>query len=161
MSIKDLFNGAKIAYTDFYSYFNTVVEEIGMERALKLLTKSDEARGVKTGKMIKEQSGVEEFDAKKAALKVINLAKGIGGIDDVIEESPQKVVTKTDSGKCPLYEAAKEVGIDNNTIEILCRAGSLRFLDTLVKQLNPDLSYRLKKFRSGANDFCVEEIVLG
>jgi hypothetical protein len=161
MSTKDTFKGAKIAYTDFYAYINTVVQEIGMERVLTLMTKSDEARGAKTGKMIKEQSGVKEFDAKKAAKQVINLAKGIGGIDDVLEKSTQKVVTRTRFGKCPLYEAAKEVGLDDNTIEAMCRAGSLRFLDTMVKQLNPDLSYRLRKFRSADDGGCVEEIVLG
>jgi hypothetical protein len=161
MSTKDTFNSAKISYTDFFAYINTVVQEIGMDRVLALMTKSDEARGVKVGKMIKEQAGGKEFDVKEAARTVINMAKEIGGIDDVLEKSPQRVVTRTRFGNCPLYEAAKEVGLDDNTIETLCRAGSLRFLDTMVKQLNPNLSYRLRKFRSVDDGGCVEEIVLG
>ena len=34
------------------------------------------------------------------------------------------------------------------------------FFDTLVKQLNPDLSYQSKKFRSGPDDYCLEQTVL-
>ena len=159
MAIEDTFNGAKNAQTFFYAYFNAVAQEIGMERALALNTKMAEVMGANMGKMIKEQADVEEFDPKAAALQVINMAEGLGNILEVIEESPQKVVIKC--GRCPSYEAAQEVGLDAEAIEAICRAGALRFLDTTVKQLNPDLNYRLTKFRSAADDFCEEEIVLG
>ena len=159
MAIEDTFNGAKMAYTSFFAYLNTVAQEIGMERALALITKTDEATGAKAGKMIKDQAGVEELDAKAAVLQAINFIKGIGIISEVIEESPQKVVYKC--GRCPLYEAAQEVGMDAETIETLCRAGGLKFMETMFKQFNPNLNYRLRKFRSAADDFCEEEIVLG
>lgn len=159
MAIEDIFNGAKNAYTTFYAYFNAVAEEIGMERALALYTKLFEAGGATQGKMIKEQSGVEELDAKAAALLVINFLEGGGLSSEVIEESPQKVVIKC--GRCSLYEAAQAVGMDAETIETLCRAGGLRFMDTMVKQLNPNFSHQLRKFRSAADDFCEETIVLG
>ena len=131
-----------------------------MERALALITKTDEALGAKTGKMIKEQAGAEELDAKAAASLARNAIEESYGISsEVIEESPQKVVFNL--GKCPIYEAAQEVGLDAETIEALCRAGGLRLMDTTVKQLNPNLSYQLIKFRSAADNFCEEEIVLG
>ncbi len=159
MAIEDTFNGAKNAFTSFFAYLNVVALEIGMERAVALQTKTFESMGAKSGKMMKEQSGVEEFDPKAAALQVINMAAGLGNILEVIEESPQKVVIKC--GRCPSYEAAQEVGLDAETMETLCRASALRILDTTVKQLNPDLNYKLTKFRSSADDFCEEEIVLG
>lgn len=159
MAIEDTFNGAKNAYTGFFAYLNTVAREIGKERAVALQTKTDEAMGAKTGKTIKEQAGVEEFDAKTAASLANNFTEGFGVILEVVEESPQKVVIHV--GKCPLYEAAQVLGMDAETIEAGCRAGALKFLDTMVKQLNPNLNYRLRKFRSAADDFCEEEIVLG
>ena len=159
MAIEDTFNGAKMAYTSFFAYFNTVAKEIGMERALALITKTDEATGAEAGKMIKEEAGVEELDAKAAASLANNFTEGLGIIEEAVEESPQKVVINV--GRCPLYEAAQEVGLDTETIETLCRAGALRFMDTMVKQLNPNLSYQLIKFRSAADDFCEEAIVLG
>ena len=130
-----------------------------MERALALCTKMYVAMGAAQGKMMKEQSGVEEIDAKAAALPIKNITEGIGIISEVIEESPQKVVTRF--GRCPLYEAAQAVGMDAENIEALCRAGGVRFVGTMFKQLNPNLNHRLRKFKSSADDFCEEEIVLG
>jgi hypothetical protein len=34
-------------------------------------------------------------------------------------------------------------------------------MDAVAKQLNPDLSYRLKEFRSSVDGYCLEEVVLG
>ena len=131
-----------------------------MERAVACYTKTSESRGAKVGKMIKEQAGVEELDAKAAASLARNaIEEGYGISSEVIEESPQKVVFNV--GRCPTYEAAQEVGLDAETIETLCRAGGRRTMETMVKQLNPNLSYQLRKFRSSADDFCEEEIVLG
>jgi len=77
----------------------------------------------------------------------------------VVEESPQRVVVK--AGKCSLYAAAQTMGMDAKTIEGMCHASPLRFMDTVAKQLNPNLSWQLRKFRSAPDDSCVEELVLG
>jgi hypothetical protein len=53
------------------------------------------------------------------------------------------------------------LGMDGKTIEAMCRVSSIRFDDMRVKQLNPSLSLRLRKFRSAPDDFCEEEVVLG
>ncbi len=146
--------------THYFAYLNTVAKEIGMERAVAYETRMNESMGAKTGKMIREQAGIGELDAKAAAsLTRGAIEEGYGIKSEVIDESPQRVVSKV--GKCPVYEAAQEVGLDTETIETLCRAGAVRFMDTMVKQFNPNLSYRLTKFRSAADDFCEEEIVLG
>jgi len=158
MATEDTFNGAKSAYTHYFDYLTTVAQEIGMERAVVLQSKMCEATGAMQGNMIKEQAGVEQFDAQAAASLAENFIEGLGIRSEVMEESPQKVVTKV--GRCPLYEAAQGLGLDAETIEALCRAGALRFMDTMVKQLNPNLSYRLMKFRSATDDFCEEAIAL-
>ena len=77
---------------------------------------------------------------------------------EVIEESPQKVSFKV--ARCPLYEAAQELKLDAETIEALCRAGPVRNMDSMVKQLNPNLNYQLRKFRSSEENFCEEMIEL-
>jgi hypothetical protein len=51
--------------------------------------------------------------------------------------------------------------MDNESIEAVCRAGALQYMDAMVKQWNPNLSYRLRKFRSSADGHCIEEVVLG
>jgi len=65
------------------------------------------------------------------------------------------------SGRCPLYSAGQMLGLDNNTLETMCRNGSARLMDTITKELNPNLSYQLRKFRSGDDDFCEEAIIQG
>jgi hypothetical protein len=83
----------------------------------------------------------------------------LGISSEVIEESAQRITSKI--GRCPLYEAAQELGMDGATIEAICRASALRYMDTMVKQWNPHLSYRLSEFRPSADGCCVEEVALG
>lgn len=74
------------------------------------------------------------------------------------EENPDKITCKV--GRCPVYEAADMLGMDNNAIEAGCRAGAITFMDSAAKQLNPKLSYKLIKFRSSADDCCEESVIL-
>ncbi len=46
-------------------------------------------------------------------------------------------------------------------IENICRASAIGFMDAAAKQLNPKLSYQLQKFRSNADDYCEEAVLLG
>ena len=158
MTIEDTFRGAKNGYIYSYAYLTMVAEEIGMERAIALENKMCEARGAIDGNLIKEQAGVEEFDAKSVASLADKYVESIGISPEVLEESPQKVSFKI--GRCPLYEAAQELGLDAETIETLCGAGPVRNMDSMVKQLNPNLNYQLRKFRSSEDNFCEEVIVL-
>jgi hypothetical protein len=159
MAIEDTFRGAKNAYIYYFAYLTTVAEEIGMERAIALQTKMCEATGTSDGKIIKEQADFEEFDAKAVASLAENYVESIGASPEVIEESPKKVSFKVI--RCPLYEAAQAVGLENETIEALCRAGPVMNMDLMVKQLNPNLNYQLRKFRSSEDNFCEEVIELG
>jgi hypothetical protein len=158
MAVEDKFNGAKNAFTFFFAYLNTVAQEIGMEQAAALSTKVDETMGATGGKRIKEQAGTGQFDAKAAALLARNsIEEGFGIASEVIEESPQRAAFRI--GRCPVYEAAEAAGLDVKDIEALCHAGPLKYMNAMVRQLNPNLSYQLRKFRSAADDFCEEAIV--
>jgi len=115
--------------------------------------------GAMQGKMLKEQSGIKKFDAKAAWSLVKNQKDGLGESCEVLEESPQRVVVR--NGRCPIYEAAWMLGMDARTIETGCRAGPMKFMYAVVKQLNPNLNLRVRKFRSTPDAFYDEEIVLG
>jgi hypothetical protein len=157
MGMEDVFNGATSAMTFYDAYLKTVAEEIGMDRALSLHTKMFETMGTMQGKMIKEQSGTEEIDTKAAWSLAKSAPESLGISMEVLEESPRSVVFKV--GKCPIYDAAQTMGVDAETIETLCRSGPVRFMDAMTKQLNPNFSYKLQRFRSGPDDFCEEVIV--
>jgi len=156
MASEEVLNGATAAFTFLHAYLNTVAEEIGMERALALVTKMCESMGTMQGQMLKQQAGVEQADAKTAWTLAAAVVGGLGLATEVVEESSQKAVRR--NIRCPVYEAAQMLGMDAKSF---CRAGSLRFMDALVKQLNPSLSMQVLKYRSSADDFCVEAVVLG
>lgn len=159
MATQDAFNGAKSGFRSFIGFVSAVAQEIGWERTLAIMTKMSENGGAMQGKMIKQKVGAKEIDAR-TAWALLRPA-----VDDMVlsfqlaEESPRRVAIK--SGRCAFYEAAQALRVDGKTIEATCRAGGNRFDDLLVKQLNPRLSFRLNKFRSSADDFCEEEIILG
>jgi hypothetical protein len=159
MAKKDVFNGVKVMGTVFNVFAQTVAEEIGMERTLALATKTMEKMGTMQGKMMKTQAGIKKSDAKTSASLLTPVIENLGVIVKIVEESPQRVVHK--AIRCPMYAAAHELGMDNKTIESMCRAGSITMMDATVKQLNPKLSFHMLKFRSSPDDFCEEEIVLG
>ena len=159
MAIEDTYNGAASAMTFMNAYIKTVAEEIGMDRAVGLLNKMCESMGAMQGKILKEKAGDEELDVAAAWSLVKRVPEGIGIGAEVIKENSEEIVVKM--GRCPLYSAGQMLGMDNNTIETMCRNGPARLMDTITKALNPNLSYELRKFRSGEEDFCEEAIIQG
>ena len=160
MATTDTLRGATNAFTFYFAYLNTVAQEIGMEQAIALDAHASELMGAAQGQAIKAQAGLDKIDlTTAAALAVASIEEGLGIISEVMEESADRIVSKV--GRCPIYEAAQAVGMDNESIEAMCRAGALQYMDTMVKQWNPDLSYRLREFRSSADGHCIEEVVLG
>ena len=155
---KDVFSGATIAYTAYFSYVKEVINEFGKEKALELMTRSDTARGIRAGAEIKEMEGGKDFSVEETKNMIVEMAAGIGGVDITIEESEECAKTVTEMGKCPVYEAGKANGLDDEMIEALCRASSLAFLNNVVKQLNPKLYYDVTAFRSEKYNGCLEEI---
>jgi hypothetical protein len=160
MASSETFHGAKNAFTFFFAYLNTVGQEIGMDRAIALDTHMCEMMGTAQGQAIKAQAGLNEIDiATAASLARRSIEESLGISSEVIEESAQRIASKV--GRCPLYEAAQAVGMDGAALEDICRASALRYMDTMVKQWNPHLSYRLSEFRPSADGSCIEAVVLG
>ncbi len=159
MATTDTLHGATNAFTFFFAYLNGVTQEIGMEQAIILDAQVSEMMGAAQGQAIRDQVGLDEIDlATAAALANASIEEGLGIVSEVIEKNAQQVVSRR--GRCPVYEAAQMLGMDNESIEAICRAGALRYMDTMVKQWNPNLSYRLKEFRSSADGHCIEEVTL-
>ena len=127
-----------------------------MERACALYAKASETLGVGMGLMMKDQMGITELDPKTA----IKVAEEIGkkfGLGLQAEETPTSVLLKF--GRCPVFAANQTAGIDNETKEVMCENGPVRYMDILFKQLDPNVSIRLKKFRESLDDFCVKEVL--
>jgi hypothetical protein len=159
MAVEDTFNGAMSALTFMRAYANMVAQKIGAEEALSLETETCETMGAMQGMMIKEQMGGNDISLSEASQVLRNqIESGYGITSELVEESDSKITSK--AGRCPVFEAAQLMGMDVKDIEANCRATSMRFMDAMVKQLNPNLSYELTKFRSTADESCEESLVL-
>lgn len=155
----DKFKGATMAYTNYYSFIKTLIGEFGKEKTFALMTKSDEERGICVGKAVKSEAGEKAFDIHETLITIVNMANEIGGIDVIVDETEDRAATVTKMGDCPVYEAAKAAGMDDQMIEAMCRASACVFLDNVVRQLNPELTYKVSKFRDAGCGGCLEEIV--
>jgi hypothetical protein len=158
ITIEDVFNGAKTAFLFFDGFYNSVVKEVGEEKALNLLKDMGKTMGVMQGKMLKSQvrrDKIKDITPSIAGSLSGGVIEGLGIKTEIIEETPEKIIFKIN--KCPVYEAAKLMGLAS---EELCRHSAVPFMDTMVKQIDPNLGYELEKYRSGPDDFCQESIVL-
>ena len=158
MTIADTFTGAKSGLTFLYAYQGTVAQEIGAQRAVALNSRMAKAMGTAQGKALKERVDVEEIPPKLAAsLAGTFLEQALGIQSRVAEGTAEKAVIEV--GRCPIYEAAEALGMENTGIEALCRAGAIQYMDVLIKEFNPDLAYDLRQFRPSADASCIEAIV--
>jgi hypothetical protein len=139
------------------AFFNTVAEEIGREQALASLSKSLENLGAMSGRMMKEQMGIEKLDVSTVG----SIMKGMGetyGLTSQVKEGPKTVLVK--NYNCPFYDGLRAAGFDHEAIEAFCRHGPATMVESFLGQIDPTVKYQLRKFRSSAEDFCEEETVL-
>jgi hypothetical protein len=135
-----------------------VVKEIGEEKAYDMIETTCQNMGALQGRMSKGQARrekIKEINPSNASILASGAIKGFGIETEVIKESDNKISVKV--RKCPVYEAAKMMGLD---AEQLCRKSAIPFMNSLVKELSPNLQYELEKFRIGQDDFCEESIAL-
>jgi hypothetical protein len=110
MASEDALNAGKSALMFYMSYFNAVSQVIGVEKATELQAKVSENMGEMQGKMMKEQSGMADIDAKTAWSMLRNIPESFDSSMEVVEEGPQKVVLKC--GKCSVYGSIPNFVID-------------------------------------------------
>jgi hypothetical protein len=158
MTVADTFTGAKSGFTFLYAYQGTVAQEIGAQRAIALHSRMAKAMGTAQGKALKERVDGKEIAPKLAAsLAGTFLEQALGIQSRLAEGTAEKAVIEV--GRCPLYEAAEVLGVENAGIEAWCRAGAIQYMDALVKQFSHDLDYDLSQFRPSADGPCIEMIV--
>jgi len=154
MGSKDALNAATSAYSTYGGLFKEVVKEVGMEKALALLTKQGESSGAKMAGMVKKKLGTKELDMKTFA-DVIKQMPDEGWTYEM-EETPTSIVMKVD--KCAFYEGLKMAELDDKTIKTICTRMVDGMNDSIKKQFS---KVQIKvKFRTSPDSFCTEEFVL-
>jgi len=150
-----VYKSARTSYIAFASYVSKVAQEIGMTRALEILASTYEDMGNYRGLKYKKQSEIKSFDAEKAYPLLKKIAERLGIEYEIMQMDPKKVVVKF--GRCPIFEAAKTVGLDP---ENFCHCGATKYMNTLLEKLNPKLEYEINKIKAVEEDFCITTLKL-
>jgi hypothetical protein len=155
---EDAFNGAMAGFAFFSGLFNEVVENIGEDKTLNLLGKMAKTIGKMQGTIIKGQvrrDKIREVTPSVASTLLGDLLSGIGMETEIVGTTSENVNIKLK--RCPIYEAGKLIGGDT---EKICRHSTVPFMDTILKKINPNLSYQLDRYRTNSEDCCEESITL-
>jgi hypothetical protein len=152
-------NSATFAFAGVQALGMALVEAVGLDQTNVIRSGVWEKLGTGQGQMVKQQLGLEGDVDLQTAYQVLEQVVNVIGVEtEVIESSPNKITMKVSA--CPVFNAGAAIGMDPAGIEEGCQYGAMPFLTAIVKQLNPNMSVRLAKFRGTPDKCCFEEIVL-
>jgi hypothetical protein len=159
MTDEQVFLATRKVYALYGAFFRAVAQEVGRERALALHEQAHEEQGVASAGVLKEKLGDERPDLRKlgSLLQQSNLSIGI---DSQLTHADASSVVFSNC-RCPMYDGYRMGGLDEETAEALCQRGAPAKLGTMLRLLDPAISYRLTRYRSKPEEPCEEEIFLG
>ena len=160
MSRYDRFHGASAGFRTLYSVLSVLVQELGPERAIDVMRRALEEFGTVCGGALLEQAGAVKgaIDAQMAFPLLAAVTEAVGTDARAIDISPTEVTYEV--GACSSYRAAKALGWSDDLLAAFCRAGQVCMMDAAAKEFNPRLSVTIERFRSTADEPCVERIAL-
>jgi hypothetical protein len=138
-------------------FFKSVAQGETKDKALRYLSSSLEDLGAMTGKMTKEQMGIETLDVATIKTIMDGMVETYGLASEFEAESKR---LRVNNYACPFYDGLKTAGFDDAAIEEFCRSGPATMVNSFFGQIDPTVEYKLQKFRSSPDDFCVEEFVV-
>lgn len=156
MTEEQVFQATRKVYALYGAFFKAVAQEVGIEKALALHAHAHEEQGIASAKLIKEKMGDARFDIQRlgSVLRESNLSIGIGS--ELVRASASSALFK--NSQCPMYDGYRMGGLDNETAEALCQKGAAAKLGTMLKQIDPRITYRLRYYRLKPDETCEEEI---
>ena len=154
---EEVFQATKKIYGLYGAFFKTVAQEVGIEKALALHTHAHEEQGIASGKMLKEKMGDQGLDIQRLAsvLRESNLSIGIDS--ELAHANSSSALFR--NSRCPIYDGYRMGGLEDETAEALCQKGATAKLGSMLKQLGPNITYRLKHYRVKPDQSCEEEIL--
>jgi hypothetical protein len=155
MSREDSFIASKASFGILGGFFKDTSKEIGEEKALELYGKQGSAFGEMLAGVLKEKLSGKQLDMKTFASVTKDAMNGFG-FNYEMDETPELV--KVTVHKCPFYEAYKEAGLDEGTIEAMCKKMSSAEYSQLEKTF-PGLKAGVT-FRPQPDVPCIEEFHL-
>ncbi len=143
----------------YAAFFKAVVQELGIEKALALHARAHEEQGIASAKSIKAALGDLPPDIQNlgSILRESNLSIGIQS--ELAEASTSSA--RFSNSRCPMFDGYRMGGLDDETAEALCQTGAPAKLGTMLKQIDPRITYRVSHYRVRPDEPCEEGISLG
>lgn len=143
----------------YLSYVKVVGEKVGWPEALRLMEKVHWELGRSWFKENRVKLDIDTEDARAGLILTKRALKSIiPVIQDpesyrVVEERQNRAVLRV-SGWCPILEATKQVGLNNEEIY----THTVRpYIEAMIKSLNPKLGFEITRFRPESN--CYEFVI--
>ena len=135
--------------------FKSVVQEVGLEKALAMHGSLWSSMGNASVAMLKETLGRKKLSLAAWQSIEEEFCQQFGMGAEFIRRGSTLSVRTAD---CPIYAGWKEAGLDHSTIESMCNTMAVAIYGEIRKDF-PQLSGSLK-FRETLDKACVEEFVL-
>ncbi len=152
---EQIFKSVRSIYIALATYVKKVAQEIGMDKAMELLSSAFTEIGTYQGKKLKKLTDKEKLNANEAYELMKTIPKSIGINIMIPQKDPDNVISRLD--KCSVYESAKVAGLDSSEF---CSNSAIQYFNAMAKQLNNDLDFIRKKTKVTEEDFCEVQIVL-
>ena len=156
MTEEQVFQATRKVYALYGAFFQSVAQALGLPEALALHEQAHKEQGMASAELIKQKLGDAPLDIQRlgSILQESNLSIGIQCNLAVVSGSSALFR----NSRCPLYDGYRMGGLDDETAEALCQKGAAAKLGTMLKQIDPRISYCLKHYRSKRYEPCEEEI---
>jgi len=151
---EDAFNATKSAFYQYGGFFRAVIDELGLDKAMKLHVAARMLQGVDAKSVLKEAHG-EKLSLKALAEFLDEGNKVRGWESEMVEESPKSYLYR--HSKCPKCEGLFMAGLDANTIEAHCRK-TVETSTLSLRKLVPGVKLGVRKWNMPT--FCEEELIL-
>ncbi len=153
---EEAYNAAKYVFTRYGRYFKDTADLIGTDKAIEIYSKFGEKDGENSAEMLEAEWKDKELDLNAIGKMWVDFYESVG-YDNQITVTPTSILFRME--KCPFYAGFVEAGVEHEDIEKMCR-GSNKGFGSKLKKFEVKAGSRVVKFRSGLDDFCVEEITL-
>ena len=152
---EEVFNAATSAMSFYGGLFKAIMEEQGLEKALKLHAKQFESMGNAIGEQLKQALGDKDPDMKVLSSILESMYESFG-ISTEFEDDPTTItITAT---KCPLYAGYQMAGLDPQTIVKMCKAGAKSDFDALNQHYSQ--LYGSVQPKESPDGICIEKFYI-
>ena len=152
--------GTRRAYALLFSYVIAASDGMGSDRALGLLNDIVKKRGKSDGLELVRECHIKGNGIPECLTVYTKLMDDYGAHPLIFSKAEGNALIRVD--RCPFYEAfhASEISCAWLT-ENICKIITLPMITEIIKQVNPNASVSIEKYRTSTTDFCIEKITLG